>query len=97
MVKEIFIYNFAALFSTSDAEQLAKEVSTMLQFEHTNVMSLKGVCVDGDIPLIIMPFMTNGCVLEFVKHHKAELLCITATEAQVHCCNIRLASAQCLY
>ncbi|CAI8014077.1 Tyrosine-protein kinase transforming protein RYK [Geodia barretti] len=30
-----------------------------------------------------MPFMSNGCVLEFVKHHKDELLCINATAPQV--------------
>ena len=70
----------------------------MLQFEHTNVMPLKGVCIDGDIPLVIMPFMTNGCVLEFVKHHKAEFLCINAMEVQVHFQSIEwFASAQCLY
>ena len=74
---------FAALFSTSDMDRLAKEISTMLSFDHTNVMSLVGVCIDGELPLLIMPFMSNGCVLEFVKHHKEELLCISATEPQV--------------
>ena len=64
-------------------ERLAKEVATMLSFEHTNVMSLVGVCLDGDMPLLIMPFMSNGCVLEFVKHHREELFCINATEPQV--------------
>ena len=74
---------FAALFSICDMDRLAKEISTMLSFEHTNVMSLVGVCIDGELPLLIMPFMSNGCVLEFVKHHKEELLCINATEVQV--------------
>ena len=46
-------------------------------------MSLVGVCIDEEIPLLIMPFMSNGCVLEFVKHHKDELLCINATAPQV--------------
>ena len=48
----------------------------MLSLEHTNVMSLRGVCVTNR-PLLIMPFMTNGSVLEFVKHHKHSLLCIS--------------------
>ena len=74
---------FAALFSTSDMDRLAKEISTMLSFEHTNVMSLVGVCIDGELPLLIMPFMSNGCVLEFVKHNKEKLLCINATELKV--------------
>ena len=46
----------------------------MLSFEHPNVMSLIGVCLDGEMPLLIMPFMSNGSVLEYVKHHKEELM-----------------------
>ena len=53
---------------------LAKEVSTMLSFNHLNVMSLIGVCVDGEMPLLIMPFMSNGSVLDYVRKHKDELL-----------------------
>ena len=58
----------------SDLERLAKEISTMLSFKHTNVMSLIGVCIDGEMPLLIMPFMSNGSVLDFVRCHKDELL-----------------------
>ena len=79
--------HYAALFSTSDLEMLAKEVSTMLSFEHTNVMSLIGVCIDGEMPLLIMPFMSNGSVLEFVRHHKDEfMLTINATQQDVSYC-----------
>ena len=78
-----FLCVFAALFSSGDMERLAREVATMLSFEHPNVMSLVGVCIEEEIPLLIMPFMSNGCVLEFVKHHKEELLCINATAPQV--------------
>ena len=60
----------------------------MLSFKHTNVMSLVGVCLNGDIPLLIMPFMSNGNVLEFVKHHREELLCIDAIEIQVESPNL---------
>ena len=67
-------YICAALFSSGDLEQLTKEISTMLSFEHPNVMSLVGVCLDGEMPLLIMPFMSNGNVLEYVRHHKQELL-----------------------
>ena len=59
------MFNFTALFSTNDLQMLAKEISTMLSFEHTNVMSLIGVCIDGEMPLIIMPFMSNGSVLDY--------------------------------
>ena len=71
-------YNFTAcintaLFSTNDIERMVKEVSTMLNFKHPNVMSLIGVCLDGEMPLIIMPFMSNGSILEFVKSHREEM------------------------
>ena len=55
----------------------------MLLFEHTNVMSLTGVCIDGEMPLLIMPFMSNGSVLEFVKHHRDELFCTDCSEGMV--------------
>ena len=55
----------------------------MLSFEHKNVMTLSGVCIDGEMPLLIMPFMSNGSVLEFLKHHKNELLCCNASQAMV--------------
>ena len=62
-----------ALSLASDQEKLWKEVTTMLSFEHPNVMSLIGVCVDGEMPLIIMPYMSNGSVLGYVKKNKEEL------------------------
>ena len=59
-------------------------MSTMLSFEHTNVMSLIGVCIDGEMPLLIMPFMSNGSVLDFIKRCKVEfLLTSKATQQQV--------------
>ena len=56
----------------------------MLSFEHPNVMSLVGVCLDGVMPLLIMPFMSNGSVLEYVCYHKQELLLTSeATDEEV--------------
>ena len=77
-------YIYAALFSSGDLERLTKEISTMLSFEHPNVMSLVGVCLDGEMPLLIMPFMSNGSVLEYVRNHKQELLLTSeATDEEV--------------
>ena len=66
-------HNRIALSLASDQEKLWKEVTTMLSFEHPNVMSLIGVCIDGEMPLIIMPYMPNGSVLGYVKRNKEEL------------------------
>ena len=62
------------LFSKSDSTILIKEVTTMLYLKHPNVMSLIGVCLDGEVPLLIMPFMSNGTVLNYVRHHREDLL-----------------------
>ena len=45
----------------------------MLSFDHPNVMCLIGVCIDGEMPLLIMPFMSNGSTLDYIRHHKSEL------------------------
>ena len=62
-----------ALSHRSDKEKLLKEVTTMLSFTHPNVMSLIGVCFDDEVPLIIMPYMSKGSVLGYVKENKEEL------------------------
>ena len=56
----------------------------MLSFQHSNVMSIVGVCLDGEMPLLIMPFMSNGSVLEYIRQHKQELLLTSeATDEEV--------------
>lgn len=55
----------------------------MVSFDHPNVMSLIGVSVDGEIPLLILPFMVNGNVLEYVKNNKELLYTNEVVEAQV--------------
>ena len=64
----------SALSLACDKEKLLNEVTTMLSFCHPNVMSLIGICFDGDMPMVIMPYMSNGSVLGYVKMNKRELL-----------------------
>ena len=45
----------------------------MLSFTHPNVMSLIGVCFDEEVPLIIMPYMSKGTVLGYVKQNQEKL------------------------
>ena len=45
----------------------------MLSFNHPNVMSLIGVCFNGGVPLLIMPFMVNGTLLDYVKKNRDTL------------------------
>ena len=78
---------FSALSSKVDEKKMMKELSTMLSFDHPNVMALIGTCFKRDTPLIIMPFMSNGNVLEHVKQQREELLLSEGapeTQVKVH-------------
>ena len=47
----------------------------MNKFDHPNVLNLIGVCLDGGpAPFIIMPFMTNGSLLTYLKKNRATLV-----------------------
>ena len=60
----------SALSSEREKENLLKETSKMVSFEHKHVMTLAGVCLDREMPLIIMPFMAKGSVLQYVRNMK---------------------------
>ena len=82
-----------ALSLARDKEKLLNEVTTMLSFHHPNVMSLIGMCFDGDMPMVIMPYMSNGSVLGYVKQNVCELLIDRESEVRdekVYCRNTRL-------
>ena len=66
-------YFCIALCSSVEKEKLFKEVTTMSLFIHPNVMPLIGLCFDGQKPLLIMPFMSKGNVLEYVKQNEVDL------------------------
>ena len=105
--KELYYYaqllsNFniscAAMSSKGDKSKLLKEVSLVLSFKHQNVMSLIGLCFDGDSPLIIMPFMSDGIVLDYVRKNRKHLylteessqekVCTQACFVLISCCTI---------
>ena len=53
---------------------MLKECSRMSKFEHPNVLTLRGVCLDGGpAPFIIMPFMANGSLLAYLKRNREDL------------------------
>ena len=64
---------FIALSSSVTKEKLLEEVTTMSYLKHPNVMPLIGLCFDEEMPLLIMPFMSKGSVLEYVKQNQMDL------------------------
>lgn len=67
---------------TSDKERLMKEISTMFFFKHPNVMSIIGVCFNDEVPLIIMPYMMKGSVLDYVRHNRDRFGCNSLSEVK---------------
>ena len=65
---------YIGLFRASDIEGLISEISKMKHFQHPNIMTLIGVCLDaGPGASIVMPFMANGSLLDYLKKERASL------------------------
>ena len=47
----------------------------MQEFDHPRVVSLIGVCLESGVG-IVMPYMANGSVLNYLKREKATLLLV---------------------
>ena len=80
-------YPILGYFGHEEIKSIMSESVKMKRFDHPNVISLIGVCVDaGPAPYIIMPFMGNGSLLSYLKKHRTELmLSDTADEDIVSC------------
>ena len=61
----------AGFYDHSMVKDMLKECSRMSKFNHINVLTLRGVCLDGGpAPYIIMPFMANGSLLAYLKQNR---------------------------
>ena len=73
-VTSILIPITTGVFSVSELDSIIEESLKMSKFNHPNVMRLVGVCIDaGESPYIVMPFMTHGSLLSYLRKHRAEL------------------------
>ena len=60
---------------------MISEITKMKDFDHPNVMSLIGVCLDaGPGVSLVMPFMANGCLLNYLKKERDNLYLKDDTE-----------------
>ena len=46
----------------------------MKAFVHPHVMGILGICLAGQVPYIVMPYMANGSLHLYLRKHRAELL-----------------------
>ena len=64
----------AGQFSSEDISSIMEESLKMKLFDHRNVLKLVGVCVDsGPAPYILMPFMSHGSLLSYLKKERHNL------------------------
>ena len=62
-------------FDQSEVDKFVEESLKMSRFKHTHVMGLIGVCLDaGSAPYIVMPYMANGSLLEYLKKQRNKLV-----------------------
>ena len=68
-----FLYVIGML-QQSDVQSVLSEVCKMQDLSHSNVMTLVGVCADSaSRPSIVMPYMTNGSLLDYLKKERTNL------------------------
>ena len=54
---------------------LLEESVKMKEFDHPNVLTLFGVCVDaGPAPYIVMPYMAKGSLLTYLRKERHRIL-----------------------
>ena len=65
----------AGFYDSATVRDMLKECSKMSKFDHPNVLTLNGICLDGGpAPFIIMTFMTNGSLLAYLKKNRTTLV-----------------------
>ena len=71
----VAVKTLKGFLQTELVTDLLKECAKMKEFDHPNVLTLRGVCLDGGpAPYIIMPFMTNGSLLSYLKKNRETLV-----------------------
>ena len=65
---------FVGLFIGNDLKNLVEESLLMSNMDHPNVMKLLGVCIDKQTPYLVMPYMSQGSLLSYLKKNRDALM-----------------------
>ena len=78
MYSSIHSYSYDSFICPSlgflDPSNFLKECLKMKAFVHPHVMGILGICLAGQIPYVVMPFMANGSLHTYLRKHRMELL-----------------------
>ena len=78
------ILSSIGMFSQKDVESIVEECIRMMSFDNLNVLSLIGVCIDmGPAPYIVMPFMSKGSLLSYLKKERPNLTVADTSDEDV--------------
>ncbi len=68
LIENFHFFNEAIIINSRDMESFLEEGLLMKDFDHCNVLKLRGICFDEDCsPLIILPFMSKGNLLSYLR------------------------------
>ena len=68
-------------FDQMEVDKFVEESLKMSRFKHAHVMGLIGVCLDaGPAPYIVMPYMANGSLLQYLKKERQNLVLVEGTD-----------------
>ncbi len=51
----------------NEIEEFLSEATIMKDFHHDNVLSLIGVVIENNNVFVVLPFMSNGCLREYIR------------------------------
>ena len=70
-------------FEQGEIDKIMEESLKMKHFDHQNILSLIGVCIEArPAPYIVMPYMPNGSLLEFLRKERVNLLLKDSTDME---------------
>lgn len=69
------MFLFVGYFDKEAIHVLLEESVKMKEFDHPNVLTLFGVCVDaGPAPYIVMPYMAKGSLLSYLRKERHNVI-----------------------
>jgi serine/threonine protein kinase len=84
LIKKWLLFASSGFFKDTLVDDLLRECTKMQEFNHPNVLTLIGVCLDGGpAPYIVLPFMTNGCLLSHLRSERSSLVLATPQNPNV--------------
>lgn len=78
-----FLESVTGIFEQGEIDEIMEESLKMKHFDHQNILSLIGVCIEArPAPYIVMPYMPNGSLLEFLRKERVNLLLKDSTDLE---------------